>query len=913
MDNEEFENEEMTPEEESFPVNNTSRPIRGSSQFNSNDAKNLQNIINKNKTKNNPKNNVGNNSQSDANNNELSEDSQTKNNEDSNKEKSGLENKKDELANEAATEALRQAAIAAGVPKPLVDAALKTETAQKAIQELIDKYKKKKKQIWLKILGACLPYLLLIFITVFTVAIIMTEFYEISAKVDEGLAKATETYEKFLNFSTGKGWNTEEEEFFKNLKKEYENSKPYTLDGKGIDVPLIAATIHYNYMIDIDIYDDDHYGSGENLHLDESLGSEDSLFSNFIEAKDTKSFYVVANDKLGEITPLTIGRRRLLGHLVKPEFTWGKYTFKEALNKWGDFFRYLGEAAPDFSGIFVYMIDPSSEIQNLLKHINSYADQKKEKGSAGWMEYTYYNYKYEVMELIDYFNNKGDYEVLDSEDKNEKNIISTIINTEWLSESALSGFLTYMKIGAIFPAPNITYTYTEEVYKDYLRNVYIPLTYDVGEPINYGNGDTNADYRIDNIITEIYEQKETFYYLFNIDERDQYENCHYEYGSSDDDGSGITATVNGNVLDSNLIDNLYVNVSGETVSFEDYIMGVVHGEIYASKQVDDYIKANMIAEQTFVFSRSGGSLVKSDGKYYINMENSSNAQNYCNVYNGCERKRNLTEEQISYLKSMYSQIKYKILYSDDGKFVGYYRNTHSRCMQDGYLGKCLGQADSLTDAQNGMKYEGILGKYYTDNIHLYDLKSGKLGTRKYVCYSSGLISGSHGDFPIRTSGPNRGSYPYSLLNQANYGECVWYAKGRAMEIISTVNGIDEETRKFILSRLQNQMTGNGNQYCDRLIQLKAADGSPLFGTSTDPHQARPGALACYDSYSSTYKEWYGHVIVIEDVNGSNVTISQAGKGFSNYFNTRTYTIDQMATIPGSTSQAKFIRYVYLLD
>ena len=66
------------------------------------------------------------------------------------------------------------------------------------------------------------------------------------------------------------------------------------------------------------------------------------MFDNLIAAEQTKSFYYVANDKLGSLTDFRIGQRRLIGHMMDIDIVWGKYKFTDAVDAWGDFFKFFG-------------------------------------------------------------------------------------------------------------------------------------------------------------------------------------------------------------------------------------------------------------------------------------------------------------------------------------------------------------------------------------------------------------------------------------------------------------------------------------------------------------------------------------------------------------------------------------------
>ena len=378
--------------------------------FNSKDGNNLKNVINSHKNRQNIN-------------------STPEQEEENEEQQSSLKDKAAGMGKEAIKEGASEAVHAAtGVPKGIVKpvvSAVVDKVGDEAIDEVVNQAKQQVKKsirkVVLKALSAAAPYLLIIFLIVFVVGIIMTEFYQIVDKVDQALVKASEYEEKFLNWSTGNGWKTEEEQFFQTLNKEYEVSKEFT-GGKGFNAPLIAATIHYNYMIELDLYkEDEDLGETKTKHKEDYIGTgdEESLFDDFIRSKDTKNFYLTANDKLGEVgaiyNALNIGQRKLLGHLVMPEFSWDLYTISEAVDKWNKFFTYIGKGAPDIGGLLTtWMLSPKlsivSYLKSLLETASAYAD---DTGSAGWLEYTYENALYEIEELIDYFESKEDYLQMD--------------------------------------------------------------------------------------------------------------------------------------------------------------------------------------------------------------------------------------------------------------------------------------------------------------------------------------------------------------------------------------------------------------------------------------------------------------------------------------------------------------------
>lgn len=87
------------------------------------------------------------------------------------------------------------------------------------------------------------------------------------------------------------------------------------------------------------------------------------------------------------------------------------------------------------------------------------------------------------------------------------------------------------------------------------------------------------------------------------------------------------------------------------------------------------------------------------------------------------------------------------------------------------------------------------------------------------------------------------------------GECAWYASGRAQEVLTTLNNGAKWT-----------YNGDGGTFCD------SADAKK-FVTSTDYTKPQVGAIVSWKDGK------YGHVGVIEKVDASGVTISEAGLSY----------------------------------
>ena len=352
-DDEEFENEldeygedeEMAPEEESFPVdegqnkssqNKNSNATKDtlsalkqkSGQGSKNDAAKLNNALASGKAK---ANNPAANANAKVNNGEEAPENEENNSDD----EGSLKKKAEDAAKAGASEVAKKAASTflqtKGVPKAAADKISETvvdsEAGQKVLDEAVKKFKDAKKKMIMQIVSAVMPYVITLFIVAFLVASIMVAFSTIVEKVEGAIIQISTGVEKFLNFASGNGWNTEEEEFFLTLQEQYEFSLKFS--DSGIDIPLLASTIHYNHLTDVTVYE-------ENVEMEstEGMGEDiesEGMFDNFIESEQTKKFYYVANDKLGSLTDFRLGQRRLIVHMVDINVVWGKYKFKDAL------------------------------------------------------------------------------------------------------------------------------------------------------------------------------------------------------------------------------------------------------------------------------------------------------------------------------------------------------------------------------------------------------------------------------------------------------------------------------------------------------------------------------------------------------------------------------------------------------
>lgn len=797
----------------------------------------------------------------------------------------------------------------------------------------------------LKFIAPMMPTILCIVAIFLVVVILMAQVMMIKDKITGAIVGTMEFSQKVVNFISGDGWNTEEEAFFVRLKQAYLNFNGD--DGQKLDIPLLAATIHYSKTVDISIYDgeegehEDEIGEGQDNYSDTGSG----VWGAIVGTHQTWSFYRVADVKLGKMGAIIPGTRGLLGHLVDTYVGLKTVCLSEAPGEWLDFFGELIDF--NFSGYeeykTIYGGDAVAAVTNMISDIfgsanfmfnsiNEVIDNLEAFNVQGesYVNWWVMNAFYEMKEMLYFLTGNYDdehlknsplsyYNNLDGSESG-KNIVDLVIEaltTPGDARDAEGKCLIYVKV------PEFHQKLDYKSYYRYLVNIYIPNTYYFGQKLG-------KDYQYDDLIVaanEMFDQKYMYEYLVDYLGEDIYGGCGISY-------SGESTKVD---VDPNMIANIYVNVLAygetsrkstnvaETVSLKEYVIGVAYREIGASVSDNaEYLKANIIAIKSYTLGRpiTMGDGIKQDGdRYYINMRNSTNDQVYCSLTKGCmdapdgNRKPAPSAELIEYLGKLYDEVVNEFLYSTSEKnFVGSYRDRSSTCANAGATGVCLGQVESKQMGEAGKDYETILGSFYTKNIGIVDISTGELTTGVMECISSGLELGSDGYY-VRTKAPVQSDIyfnpPYN--SSSNLGQCVWYVKGRACEIIG--NSRAEASKKELAMNTMKTMYGNGNQWYKEHL-------TNVFGSSTDYRQPRAGAIAVYDwTYTDEHGNKYGHSVIVEKVEGNTVYVSQGwnkcggaygGASWSCVdFSYGAYTIEQMKNL--GSSKYKFIGYVYLLD
>lgn len=293
-------------------------------------------------------------------------------------------------------------------------------------------------------------------------------------------------------------------------------------------------------------------------------------------------------------------------------------------------------------------------------------------------------------------------------------------------------------------------------------------------------------------------------------------------------------------------------------SLEDYVAGVVQNENnwYEGNNIEN-MKAQAVAARTYVLR------VTNDCTFPI--ENSTSKQTMNPNYSEQAKRAAVeTSGQVlldasgKYLSTEYDALAVKEVTSDyyviqqaglkiptswinshiSAKNLEYYANHHH--------GRGMSQWGSRYLQTKGYNYEQILSTFYTN---------GQLTT---------LGSATIGDIPNSVEDlKNRYYFNFDIENYKSgngFGQCVWYAKHRAMEILASSN-LEENSKQILINSIK-QTVGNG-------IDWYRTPNSTYFKKSTNINDARAGAIVSWAwnnaNKIASYGANYGHVAIVESV------------------------------------------------
>lgn len=532
-------------------------------------------------------------------------------------------------------------------------------------------FKKAKKVVG--IVAAVAPIVFPIIMGILVIVIVMAQIMTVRDQIQQLARQFTTGVEKLVNFAQGDGWMTNEDSFFKYLDKEYNNFSTTINSGSAqLDIPLIAATIHYSKVGDLEQYE-------ENSANDSSSYSEEdfSVLGSALTKDNTASFYKVAKDKLGSVNTLWPGQKRLLGHISKTEISVEWIDIDAAGSYWSNFFSYFNQtvASTVDDAYWNTPIKYANVLTAIPTFIDTYSKAKAYYDANGniFGELTYdgMNLWYEAGEFVNTFaqlfndssglSKDENGNVVAKEDQNgifrvpcpvlkrtmnygysefkEMQKIVTemraIIKDDTLTDEALykkakdSSDENLKKLASEYEENKNKYLYS---YTHYLKEVYIPFTY------FYHKEATDGE--INSIIDEIYDQRDLYNYLI---------------------GEDFNQTCNGSCaynVDGKQISNLKVRLmqcgsnrgkpieGEELVDFEKYILGVVYAEIGADAP-KEAAKAQAVAARSYALTRpkrmgnsAGLKLEEENGQWILSIRNCTEDQVYCDPDKGCSNTTN---------------------------------------------------------------------------------------------------------------------------------------------------------------------------------------------------------------------------------------------------------------------------------
>ena len=209
-------------------------------------------------------------------------------------------------------------------------------------------------------------------------------------------------------------------------------------------------------------------------------------------------------------------------------------------------------------------------------------------------------------------------------------------------------------------------------------------------------------------------------------------------------------------------------------------------------------------------------------------------------------------------------------------------------------------------------YNNVMSVINSYNLKKWDVKSNVSSN------SNCGISGSTAGWSIRTIKPDSTDSSFtemeSLAGNSNRGQCVWYAKGRAFEIVNDLKskGKLNDSQASHIKDLLKDAYGNGGDIYD--------NAKSVFNSSNNVKAPKAGSYIVWKKAGG-----YGHVAIIEEVNKDSNTITIT-EGYTStgscpdswdcvQFRKRTMGLDDFYNGYGKycTGGYEFSGYIYFLE
>ncbi len=363
-----------------------------------------------------------------------------------------------------------------------------------------------------------------------------------------------------------------------------------------------------------------------------------------------------------------------------------------------------------------------------------------------------------------------------------------------------------------------------------------------------------------------------------------------------------------------------VTVTGEgagTYQLEDYVAGVVDAEVGVFGESAETLKAQAIAARTYVLNTTNNCANP--------INNSTTAQTFSpNPSEAAKQAANETAGKVLTFNGSIFKSEYDSFCSncdstttnEDGSYTAQYtklpnNETHSVTLGSSYAsyiagghGRGMSQVLAYQLANEGKTYAEILEYFYSPGV--------------VIANSGGF---STGGWTIRNTTPTKSDTLYT--GYANVGQCVWYAKSRAMEILTELKNagkIDSEQADKAIQSL-NSTYGNATDWYKNT--------SDKFNKISDITKPQAGSIIVWSGGNGHN---YGHVAIIEEINTEENTItvtdtwSNLRDGNGNIdscpgtwtcivFNSKTYSLDDFINnyAPHGGGYKRFVGYVNFVN
>lgn len=446
-----------------------------------------------------------------------------------------------------------------------------------------------------------------------------------------------------------------------------------------------------------------------------------------------------------------------------------------------------------------------------------------------------------------------------------------------------------------------------DFYREYLEDVFIRKFYFENKT------GPEIDKKIEDVVEQIFSRTE---FYENIANSNSNKITYHTYAYC----SGVTMVdTSGNVIG--------------TYNLDDYVAGVVRHEMSSNQNSEAY-KALAIAARTYTLAVTNNCSVSIENSTSSQMATIEDVDDYASA-----AAKETSGKILIYNDNIFASQYDSFCYNDsdcqfgeeDGKLYVIYTKLPNNEKHKVYLSKDyeqyinggngygLSQVVAYEMANNGSTYEEILKFFYSDGVKITSMvtSSGEYNSSSTPPTSASELkekSDYYASLGIVMIGQN--PFDLSILynsNASNLGQCVWYARSRALELILT-SDMDEETKYQALVAISNTR-GNGESWFDN-------PSLSIFEKNSDYSMPLPGSIVSWSGGSSVCSPRCGHVAIVESVDYDNKTITisegwnSGGPGgprnWDNVvFNVQTYTFEEIKGYTNPRSYS-FNGYVYIL-